>query len=426
MSWGRKKPADSATEEQLMERGAEQPPESFEAAASHHTPLDGDVPVVPPSGEPETTTPAPDAQVDQTANREDVVQGPSDPAVAQPESTSDRAVEDSTLDAPPVPTPDVGQAWPIAFADSGAAAGIEPASLMGTRDVPDTVIDFARIGRFTVRAASVRGRKYREGPNHKPRQDAYSVASLVRTTEDGSIGAGFVIAAVCDGVGSSRQSHVGARLASRSICNSIEAELGGGAPLEEISWPRAFEAANTAIMNCWSDGGNQAFDYNGARDEYATNALVLVVNIAGEESVPVAGASIGDAVAFVIRQERADLAGADRYDFLTPLKHADTEGLTLNRTKALPTAAPPEPRVFSEVLQAGDLVAIASDGIGGPLHDGATSFGEALLQWWGIKPPDPLAFASTVDAYSRAEVDDRTAVAVWFARGDGFTEPVKI
>lgn len=424
MSWGRrKKPADSAMNDQLLNDAIEQSFGPIEVVAGDHASTDGDGPVAADSGEPETTSPAPDTRVEQAENRADVVHGPSDPTITQSESKPDLPIGHSMLEAPPVPPPDVGQAWPIAFTDSGTAAGVEPASLMGTRDVPDTAIDFARIGPFTVRAASVRGRKYREGPNHKPRQDAYSVASLVRREDDGSIGAGFVVAAVCDGVGSSRQSQVGARLASRSICTSIEAELGGGAPLEELSWPRAFEAANTAIMNCWTDGGKQAFDYRGARDEYATNALVMVVNIAGDESVPVAGASIGDAVAFVIRREQSDLMGTDRFDFLTPLKHAGSEGLTHNRTRALPTASPPEPRVFSEVLQAGDLVAIASDGIGGPLDDGDTPFGEALLQWWGITPPDPLAFASTVDAYSRGELDDRTVVAVWFGTGGRLGEP---
>jgi len=250
------------------------------------------------------------------------------------------------------------------------------------------VIDDARLSGTAVVGASLIGHHARH--NDRPCQDAFRIVQA---------GGRFVVAAVCDGVGSLPLSHLAARAAASAATRTVAVQLEADAHLQTIDSQRVVREVNGVL---------QRLDVGGApapAGSLATTLLVLAVDTSAPSGGPAVYATrVGDCALWA-------LGSQGWTDLFAPSARIRPDARIDCGTEALPneTAQP------SEILIAWPadthLVLAMTDGVWGPMREGEvvrSSFARRLA-----RPVAPLEFASLVGFVRQGANDDRTAVAVW-------------
>jgi len=261
-----------------------------------------------------------------------------------------------------------------------ASAAEAPWRLGPFADVPDTVLEAARVGALEVRAASTRGFAHR--CDGDVRQDAVGVSAPDERV---------VLAAVADGVGAATDAHHGARLAVRHALGYLawamrDGPLGGW--IDAVDVAAAVHAADRAVGRAGP-----------APRHRSTTLTVAAVDVApGDGGHAFRVARVGDSPAFVLA------AGGFR-----PLFDGHESEIRDPATDSLPAPAGPVRRVAG-TLAPGEALVLASDGVGVPLRE--TGAGDYLADEWA-EPPGPVAFLHQLQFNLRSYDDDRTAAVVW-------------
>ena len=244
----------------------------------------------------------------------------------------------------------------------------------GTPDSADHELSACALPGVQVRAASIRGllHRYRD----QPRQDRFSLVH----DEAGDT----LVVTVCDGVGSRLRSQEAAAFVTRYL---------PGAYLASRRWAAAVEQVNERLTG-YADraaGLAAALGEDPGRHGMATTFAALAVR-PGARTASIAWT--GDSTVWWL----AD----GRWTNLTPGEPTPFS--------ALPS---PEPRIKTVEAPAGrGALFVVTDGIGGPL-DESGEVRDALAEWWSAAP-DLFTFGSQVAFARKTQIDDRTAVGVWF------------
>lgn len=217
----------------------------------------------------------------------------------------------------------------------------------------------------TLRAASVTGVRHRL--SGAPSQDSFAWA----------VGDERVAVAVTDGLGSVDGSGPAACAAASA---AVAAAAGGGRETPALA---AVDAANEAC----SGGG-------------ATTLVVAVLTQDGQVDL----VRVGDSTAFVLEPD------GSTWREVFEVTDAD-EGAVDVTTAALP-ADDPEVEHARLDLSPGQVLVLASDGIGDPWRDGPTTVAPAFTSV-AAAHPSPLELAGVADFSRHGCHDDRTIVLLW-------------
>lgn len=268
---------------------------------------------------------------------------------------------------------------------------------------PAILLDGARVGPITVRAASVRGDSHNwEGTC---RQDAMTVTRI------GPPEAEMLLLAVADGVGSAPYSHIGSHRTTRqtaeyldhqaeSIYSALraqnEAELCGIAS-------KAVTMATERLRTQWQTQAHwKRRPY--LDEEYATTLHVLLVPTDTRIRERVLF-SVGDGGLFMLREGRWH-----------PAIPAEENGILDTRTEALPHAYS---SVKASLLRTvpGEVLLLGTDGITNPLTQKDPEFANHLAHaWGGPEVPSLSDFLWQAQTRAKSYDDDRTVICVWEER----------
>jgi serine/threonine protein phosphatase PrpC len=249
--------------------------------------------------------------------------------------------------------------------------------------------DAALVGDLTMRAASIVGPGHRCEEPAGPRQDAYAVV----VDSQG----GHFVAAVADGVSSSRHAEVGAHLAASSAAQLISAGLSERGPValdvREIYQQVAHHMSAQAAAQQWHDADVCAALITG---------IVPAATVPGEQHRSARLAWVGDASAWILREGRWACVAGDR--------KGDDDLASNDVRNPLPFGAGAV-ETAEVTLVRGDLLVLVTDGVG----DGLATLPELrdyLASHWRVPVP-VSAFLDDVGYDAERFLDDRTAVSVW-------------
>ncbi|MER5206332.1 protein phosphatase 2C domain-containing protein [Streptomyces sp. NPDC002825] len=296
--------------------------------------------------------------------------------------------------------------------------------------VADTVLDGARYGSCTLRAASVRGDSARY--RGEPRRDALLTARF------GHDETALVLVAVAAG---SRAAE-GAHLAAADACHWIaEAVCRSHTRLsEDIRSGRRGDlksGLHRLTDRTYGKLRARAAERGLAPDEYTATLRCLLVP-ADPECRTRVFFGIGGGGLFRLRDgawqdlepllpEPAAVTGAPVVGFGSPppVPEATEEGdrftMDLGITTAPPLIEDPVPppaepfRFRASVARAGDTLLLASPGLAEPMRGEPALAHELAARWGDAEPPGLAAFLADTQLRVTGYADDRTGVAVWEA-----------
>ncbi|AJF67931.1 hypothetical protein SVTN_29705 [Streptomyces vietnamensis] len=297
--------------------------------------------------------------------------------------------------------------------------------------VADTVLDGARYGTCTLRAASVRGDSARY--RGEPRRDALLTARF------GHDETALVLVAVAAGSRAAEDAH----LAAADACHWIaEAVCRSHARLsEDIRSGRRGDlksGLHRLTDRTYGKLRTRAAERGLAPDEYTATLRCLLVP-ADPECRTRVFFGIGGGGLFRLRDgswqdlepllpEPAAVTGAAVVGFGSPtaVPEASEEGDRLTMDLGITTApgplieepvpAPVEPfRFRASVARAGDTLLLASPGLAEPMRGEPALARELAARWAGAEPPGLAAFLADTQLRVTGYADDRTGVAVWEA-----------
>ncbi|MFD7480979.1 PP2C family serine/threonine-protein phosphatase [Streptomyces sp. NPDC059837] len=385
------------------------PKESPEAAAP--TTMSADVPPRPsvaprPTAPPDPAPPGATASVDAVPDR---------PAPPPPEPVL-------TVPHEPPPVDYVGSGPPTYDAEPTALPPADPDDLDGL--VADTVLDGARYGTSTLRAASVRGDSARF--RGEPRRDSLLTARF---------GAGehaLVLVAMATGA----RATPGAHRAAAEACHWIGRAVGR-------SHVRLAEDIRAARRGDLKSGLHRLTDRSlgklrasaaeqGVEPEEYTAGLRCLLLTADPECRTRVFFGVGAGGLFRLRDGEwqdieprvAETTGEAVVGFGS-LPHETPEGdrLTMDlgiTTPPSPYEPAPEPprepfRFRASVARPGDTLLLCTGGLAEPLR-GEPQFCEHLTERWSAgEPPGLAAFLADTQVRVKGYADDRTVAAVWEA-----------
>jgi hypothetical protein len=385
------------------------PKESPEAAAP--TTMSADVPPRPsvaprPTAPPDPAPPGATAPVDAVPDR---------PAPPPPEPVL-------TVPHEPPPVDYVGSGPPTYDAEPTALPPADPDDLDGL--VADTVLDGARYGTSTLRAASVRGDSARF--RGEPRRDSLLTARF---------GAGehaLVLVAMATGA----RATPGAHRAAAEACHWIGRAVGR-------SHVRLAEDIRAARRGDLKSGLHRLTDRSlgklrasaaeqGVEPEEYTAGLRCLLLTADPECRTRVFFGVGAGGLFRLRDGEwqdieprvAETTGEAVVGFGS-LPHETPEGdrLTMDlgiTTPPSPYEPAPEPprepfRFRASVARPGDTLLLCTGGLAEPLR-GEPQFCEHLTERWSAgEPPGLAAFLADTQVRVKGYADDRTVAAVWEA-----------
>ncbi|MCX5393937.1 protein phosphatase 2C domain-containing protein [Streptomyces sp. NBC_00094] len=377
-------------------------------------------PVAPPVEAPTVQVPVPASVPDTEAE-----------AAAEP--GADESEADLTVQVP-LPRPRaagfVGSRPPTYEAEPTALPVARPGELAEL--VADTVLDGARYGTCTLRAASVRGDSARY--RGEPRRDALLTARF------GHDEAALVLVAVAAGSRAADDAH----LAAADACQWIAEAVGR-------SHARLSEDIRTGRRGDLKSGLHRltdrtygklrarAADRGVAADEYTATLRCLLVP-ADPECRTRVFFGIGGGGLFRLRDgswqdiepllpEPAAAPGAPVVGFGSPPPAQETETeegdrLTMNLGVTTapgplveePVPPPAEPfRFRASVARPGDTLLLASPGFAEPMRGEPALARELAARWADQEPPGLAAFLADTQLRVTGYADDRTGVAVWEA-----------
>jgi hypothetical protein len=357
------------------------------------------------------------------------------PAAAAP--VDDPApLDDPVPVAVPAPRPrtgHVGSRPPTYEPEPTALPAARPGALGDL--VPDTVLDGARYGARTLRAASVRGDSARF--RGEPRRDALLTARF------GQGEAALVLVAVAAGTRAADQAH----LAAADVCHWIGETVGRShARLsEDLRSGRGGDLRSGLQRLTDRTYGKlraRAAERGLAPDAYAAGLRCLLLSADPECRARVVF-GVGPGGLFRLRDgswqdieppadplpERPGTPGRTGMPRTPGTSVAGEEeeddGLTLGLGLAAapgrpfvetPPPPPAEPfRFRASTARPGDVLLLASNGLAEPLRGAPALAGELATRWTGAEPPGLAAFLADTQLRVTGYADDRTAVAVWEA-----------
>ncbi|MFB8117044.1 protein phosphatase 2C domain-containing protein [Streptomyces sp. NPDC055962] len=383
-----------------------QPPPAPDASRTPHT-----VPVERAPWEPPAAPPRP---------RTFAVRPPPAPPVPP---------EPPTVAAPPAPEPPavpgpparpavghIGDRPPTYDAEPVALPGSGPDDLDGL--VPDTVLDGARYGTYTLRAASVRGDSARF--RGEPRRDALLTARF------GTGDAALVLVAVAGGARGGERAHLAAADACRWIGGAVarsharlsddiragrRGDLKSGlhrltdrtygrlrARAAELGLePPAYSTGlRCLLLSCDPSCRTRVFFGIGP------GGLFRLRDGGWQDLEPVLPATGGSA--------REETPGGDRL----------TMDLQITTPSSPYTGGPPPPpaepfRFRASVARPGDTLLLCGNGLAEPLRGEPELAGELARRWGAGGPPGLPAYLADIQLRIKGYADDRTCAAVWEA-----------
>ncbi|WP_369147265.1 protein phosphatase 2C domain-containing protein [Streptomyces sp. R44] len=364
------------------------------------------------------------------------------PTVRVPVLREPDAPEEPQADTGPAHDPDLTVAVSVPRPRTGFVGSrpptyeAEPTALPVARPgelaelVADTVLDGARYGTCTLRAASVRGDSARY--RGEPRRDALLTARF------GHDETALVLVAVAAG---SRAAE-GAHLAAADACQWIaEAVCRSHARLsEDIRSGRRGDlksGLHRLTDRTYGKLRARAAERDLAPDEYTATLRCLLVP-ADPECRTRVFFGIGGGGLFRLRDgswqdlepllpEPAAVTGAPVVGFGSPppVPEATEEGdrftMDLGITTAPPLIEEPVPppaepfRFRASVARAGDTLLLASPGLAEPMRGEPALAHELAARWADAEPPGLAAFLADTQLRVTGYADDRTGVAVWEA-----------
>jgi serine/threonine protein phosphatase PrpC len=235
-----------------------------------------------------------------------------------------------------------------------------------------------------VRAASVRGLLHRH--NRKPRQDRFSVCYDDATAT--------MLITVCDGVGQFELSHEAAAFVAADVPRAY---------LKHGDWVTTIAEVNERLTDFANRAAERVRLCDVPADPRMATTLAAAAIRFGHGRWSASVAWTDDSTVWLL--------GEGRWTPLTgEASGQDGDGLHSTKVRALPH---PEPRLHvAEAEMTGGALFVLTDGIGEPLRH-ARQVQESLAQWWS-GPPDVFDFARQVGFARKGNLDDRTAVGVWF------------
>ncbi|MFF8841683.1 protein phosphatase 2C domain-containing protein [Streptomyces sp. NPDC015127] len=256
--------------------------------------------------------------------------------------------------------------------------------------VADTVLDGARYGTYTLRAASVRGDSARY--RGEPRGDALLTARF------GTGPAALVLVALASGGRHTENAHLAAADATRWIGTAV-----GRSHTRLAEDIRAGRRADLKSgLHRLTDRGfgrlrARAAELGLEPEQYTAGLRCLLLS-ADPDCRTRVFFGVGDGGLFRLR----DGAWQD----IEPLAPE----------KADPDPPPAEPfRFRASVARPGDTLLLCSNGLAEPLR-GEPALAAALTERWdGPEPPGMTQFLADIQLRVKGYADDRTAVAVWEA-----------
>ncbi len=302
--------------------------------------------------------------------------------------------------------------------------------------VPDTVLDGARYGTCTVRAASVRGDSARY--RGEPRRDALLTARF------GHDETALVLIAVAAGSRAAEDAHLAASDACRWIAEAVcrsHARLS-----EDIRTGRRGDlksGLHRLTDRTYGKLRARAAERGLAPDEYTATLRCLLVP-ADPACRTRVFFGIGGGGLFRLRDgawqdiepllpEPAAVTGAPVVGFGSPppepvastneeTEEGDRLTMDLGITTAPaplvegPVPPPAEPfRFRASVARPGDTLLLASPGLAEPMRGEPALARELAARWAGAEPPGLAAFLADSQLRVTGYADDRTGVGVWEA-----------
>ncbi|MGV9314256.1 protein phosphatase 2C domain-containing protein [Streptomyces sp. NPDC003691] len=296
--------------------------------------------------------------------------GVPDPRVAVPVAPAADA-------GPPLRSGHIGDGPPTYDPEPTALPPADPEDL--GESVPDTVLDGARYGRWTLRAASVRGDSARFRGEH--RRDA------LLTVRFGTGDEALILVAVATG----DRSDDGAHRTAADACRLLAAAVGR------------------------SRTGLAADIRAGRRDVLRAGLHRLADRGAGRLRPPNPGTGPGTAGLGAL------LLTADPHCRTRVFFGTGPGGLFRLRAGEWSEPAPAAPgdtfRFHTGDARPGDTLLMAGPGFAEPLRGAPGLADELARRWRPAGPPEPAAFLADVQLRAKGYADDRTAVAVHEAPG---------
>ncbi|MEU8007716.1 protein phosphatase 2C domain-containing protein [Catellatospora sp. NPDC049111] len=273
----------------------------------------------------------------------------------------------------------------IAIGEPGrAATELGPRLPTHYPESADHEITEAEVPGAQIRAASVRGLMHRR--NRKPRQDRFSV-----TYDDDTQ---TLLIVVCDGVGQFELSQEAAAFVAADAPRAY---------LEHGTWRPAVDEVNKRLTD-YAAGAGERVRFGRAPEDLrmATTFAAAAVRRDGTRWTASVAWTDDSTVWLLDEGHWTPVAGAEAVE--------DGSGLHTTKVRALPHAEPQLTVVDTELT--GGALFLFTDGIGEPLRH-ARQVQDTLADWWAT-PPDVFTFAGQVGFARKGNLDDRTAVGVWF------------
>uniref|UniRef100_UPI003FD7B7B8 protein phosphatase 2C domain-containing protein n=1 Tax=Streptomyces zhihengii TaxID=1818004 RepID=UPI003FD7B7B8 len=294
------------------------------------------------------------------------------------------------------------------------------------RLVADTVIDGARYGTYTLRAASVRGDSARF--RGEPRSDALLTARF------GTGPDALVLVAVAGGSRHTEYAHLAAGDACRWIGTAVGRSHARLA--DDIRAGRRGDLRSGLHRLTDRSLGRlraRAAELGVAPEEYTAGLRCLLLS-ADPECRTRVFFGVGPGGLFRLRDgawqdleplvpERAPGEPVVGYGSAPPEAGPDGDRLTMDLSIATrppvieePVPPPADPfRFRASVARPGDTLLLCGTGLAEPLRGEPALAGELAARWHGQDPPGMTAFLADVQVRVKGYADDRTAVGVWEA-----------
>jgi hypothetical protein len=289
------------------------------------------------------------------------------------------------------------------------------------RLVPDTVLDGARYGTYTLRAASVRGDSARY--RGETRRDALLTARF------GAGADALVLVAVATGARAAEDAH----LAAADVCDWIASAVGRShSRLSEDIKDGRKDALKSGLHRLTDRAYGRlrarAAELGVGTDEYTASLRCLLLSADPRVRNRVFF-GVGTGGLFLLRDgEWEDLEPEDPVTGGGPGTQAPETpegdrltmdlGIPISRSASPEGTVPPPAQPFrfrASRAAAGDTLLLCSGGLAEPLR-GETVLAEELAgRWSGAEPPGLVEYLADVQLRAKGYADDRTAAAVWEA-----------
>ncbi|MEU6395861.1 protein phosphatase 2C domain-containing protein [Streptomyces sp. NRRL S-98] len=354
---------------------------------------------VPPAPGPELPTRR--AQAPRPEDRTEQVPQPAPP----PEPVRAPAGAPAPEAAAPQQRPEVrhlGDRAPTYAAEPGGLPPADPAALDGL--VPDTVLEGARYGGYTLRAASLRGDSARY--RGETRRD------FLLTARFGSGDDALVLVALAGG----DRAAPGAAEAAAELCRTVAAAVGRsqGRLADDIRAGRR-DALRSGLQRLTDRGYGRlrarAAELGLAEEAYTAGLRGLLLPVDPECRTRVCfGAGAGG----LFRLRSGQWQDLEPAVPAAPAAPAPTPAPAYGSDEA-----PGEPgspfRFRASLARPGDTLLLCSGGLAEPMREEAALQAELAARWGEPEPPGLAAFLADTQLRLKGYADDRTAAAVWEA-----------